>query len=75
MDSHILSYSSDEQIAEDLQLRDTQVVEALSQLLRDFCWKVKAHAVKGPTESMPVLLAINFSVSSGFLNMHSEAVL
>ena len=39
------------QVAEELKLVDTQIVLALQGLLHDPFWKVKAHAIRGKTQS------------------------
>ena len=35
------------QVAEELELRNDDVVDAVSSLMQDNSWKVKAHAIRG----------------------------
>lgn len=35
------------QVAEALSLNDDDVIAALTNLMHDSCWKVKAHAIRG----------------------------
>ena len=44
---YILTYTNILQIAETLLLNDNDVIVALSNLLHDTCWKIKAHAIRG----------------------------